>query len=388
MKFLKKYMAVITFIITIICYLAYNFDLINIDTINNFLKKDYIIIKVFLKCFPKIKEIFLTILLPTFTVSSIQLYYFSKKPMKRLADMIHTINSEQLKYSCMQDVERSAEDITNKYASLLSSKNINSILWELESIELSELETTCISCPNSCPMNIPIKEKIEIQRRNRITSIAKNLIQDKCKYLTTETRKPSEIINTDDQYYKNLRDSYKRKKPIEACRILILEKGVLADELRHKASELEEFINLNKTQYNKPLKSRIKDFINPKNKDNLNDKKLLKSKLKFIVWTNSIDDVFNDYNLNQFYDFAISQRRNKTTVFAQKAYGSNQNCITAFDSDYAANIKTVEKYIDCYENLINNSSQIDQTTKKYTGSVIYSDFIENINDAKNFIEKL
>jgi len=385
-KFLKKYMAVITFIITFICYLAYKVDFINTDTINNFLKKDDIIIKGFLKSLPTIKEIFLTILLPTFTISSIQLYYFSKKPMKRLADMIHTINSEKLKYSCMQDIEINAEDIANKYASLLSSKNINSILWELESIELSELETKFLSC--CCPMNIPIKEKILIQRRNRITSIAKNLIHSKCKYLTTETRKPSEIINTDDQYYKNLRDSYKRKKPIEACRILILKKDVLADELHHKASELEEFINLNKTQYNKPLKSRIKDFISLKNKDNLNDKKLLKSKLKFIVWTNSIDDVFNDYNLNQFYDFAISQRRNKTTVFAQKAYGSNQNCITAFDSDYAANIKTVKKYIDCYENLMNNSSQIDQTTKKYTGNVIYSDFIENIEDAKNFINNL
>ncbi len=338
-----------------------------------------------------ITEILVTIVLPTFIGLSISLFGYAKmkkKNLERISEIIESVYSKKLKSSGVDAIEEGAANIANKLSTLLTNNDTDKILWELEPLQLSELETVCIGCTINCSCGVPINNKLLNQRRIRITSIAKSLIHRRCEYLTTETRKPSEVVKTDENYYESQEEKFKHLKPDLACRILIIKKDDLKAEIEDNTGResFEKFINWNTIKYHSKYillpKMLLKEKLAISERFRLFEKRNFELKLKIIAYQDSIDSVFNDYSLNEFYDFAISKKRNKVTVFAQKAFSSNQNTITSYDSDFPGNKYTVRKYEKCYKELLNKKDG------NGTEQIVYSDFISSFSEAENFISNL
>jgi hypothetical protein len=300
-------------------------------------------------------DIFITICIP----SIILVIYELKRRLKtQLHNPLYDIKSKLLQKKAFEFSKESVIKISSTFCTLLLNENKN-ILWELEHIELKELEQTCLNG------NIIIdKDKlcntiytcIKKQRRIRITTIADSLILRnsffiKNEYYATETRLPSCIIDDDRGYYEKQRNYLLKYKTKKACRLLILKKTDIIQELKEKKKFLEDFIVNNNVEYEKG--------------------KTLQ--LKIIVYNNVLEDVFSDVSLDSYYDFVISKKGKKTTVFAQ----NEKNVLALYDSSNENHQKETELFCKAFDDLFNHeNTSIDIT---------YSNLIKTIKDAEDFI---
>ena len=276
--------------------------------------------------------------------------------------------------------------ISGTFATMLE-RETPTILWELEGLSLQNIESSCLHCkalniPKSC-MGIP--HAILVKRRHRITDIARSLILRKGVYYATETRTPSKLVHYDAVYYTDQAQQLKKHKVKSTCRLLILTNKMLTDELNNNPDALREFItwNTNSTSVQHiTFFDTFRKFI-PWNTKVNSTKRNEKTHFKIIACCSSdnIDQVFesNGLELDRFYDFVVSKRRKKITVFAQ----SSNYILTSFDSTYDSTKNNAEKFYDAFITLKNKT-----TGEHVYGEVSYSAAINTFDEAKQFIDKL
>lgn len=277
--------------------------------------------------------------------------------------------------------------ISGTFATMLE-RETPTILWELESLSLQNIESNCLHCKTlnihkSC-MGIP--HAILVKRRHRITDIARSLILRKGIYYATETRAPSKLVHYDEVYYNNQAKQLNKYKVKSTCRLLILTNKMLTEELSNHPDALRRFItwNTNSTPvYHKTFFDALKKLI-PWNTNVDSAKRNENTHFKIIACDssdNNIDLVFesNDLELDMFYDFVVSIRRKKITVFAQ----SSNYILTSFDSTYDSTKNNAEKFYNAFITLK------DKTIGEHKyGTVSYSAAINTFDDAKQFINNL
>ncbi|HPX76505.1 MAG TPA: hypothetical protein PLW77_07985 [Bacteroidales bacterium] len=338
---------VISLIVTSVIYALY-VSKTNFTGLYNFLGDE---------CYRAIVEVLITIVLPTLVVVLYSLVRFIIKFRKIDIDKtIEPIQSSKIKNAGYNFINDSISKISDKFSTLLTGERSKNVLWELEQLELAELEI------NGMTMDL-INEKVKKFRRNRITSIANSLIHEKgilcsnTKYYTTETHKPSEIASLDYGFREDQLEFLKKYEPKESRRILILKTSVLIDEYENHNDALLKFIKWNNEKY-----------------DNKNTKSTI---LHIISYNNSIDEVFRDSEINDFFDFAISKKNKSITVFAQK-----EKITTLYDSEKATNKKITENYYNSYTKLINSCNKYPN---KKVGEVYYSEAIKGDVELGKFI---
>lgn len=309
------------------------------------------------------KEYILEILLTIYIPSTFLLIYHLIRLLKsQLNNPLLSIKSKLLEKTGYEFSKNSVEKISSTFATLLENE-IQNILWEFEHIELKDLEQACLHCslnlnPTMTCNNIPIS--IRKYRRIRVTTIANSLILQnnffsKNEYLATETRRPSNIIDIDRNYYENQKKNLTKFKPTKACRLLILSKNDLKDELLNKRDLLTEFVNYNNIKYTE--KNKVQ--------------------LKIIAHNGNINEVFSEYELDSYYDFAISKKRNQITVFAQNP----NNFLSSYDSSYENSRHKAETFYNAFMELFNYDS-------KYYNGTVFSDEIHTIEEVEVFINSI
>jgi len=310
------------------------------------------------ECYKSIIEILITIVLPTLIVILISLIIFIKKIRKIEIDKtIEPIQSSKIKKVCYSFINDNISKISDKFSTLLSGERSENVLWELEQLELAQLEI------NGMTIEL-INEKVKKFRRNRITSIANSLIHKKgvlcpdTKYYTTETHKPSEIASLDYGFREDQLEFLKKYEPKESRRILILKTNTLIDEYDNHNEALLKFIEWNNEKY-----------------DNKNTKSTI---LHIISYNKSIDEVFRGSEINDFFDFAISKKNKSITVFAQK-----EKITTLYDSEKATNKKIAENYYNSYTKLINRCKN---HPNEKVGEVYYSKEIKGKEELDTFVK--
>ncbi len=306
-------------------------------------------------------EILVTILLPTSIVLIINLLNFVFKLRKIEIDKtIEPIQSSKIKKIGYGFIKDSIDKISNKFSTMLSGDRSMNVLWELEQLELAELEIGGVGIDY-------INEKVKRFRRNRITSIANGLIHKKgifksnVEYFTTETRRPSKFEEIDSRtggFRDDQLEFLKKYKPKRSHRILILQKDELIYENSNERASLIDFINWNNQPYD-------------------SDKSTI---LNIISFDQKIEDVFFNCAVNEFYDFAISKKNSSITVFAQK-----DKITTLYDSEKTTNKNIAESFYKCYSRLINCC---ETNKNKKIRNIYYSGIIKNETDLDNFINIL
>lgn len=254
--------------------------------------------------------------------------------------------------------------------------NTSSILWELKNLNLNDFENRCITCTSGNPHNCTIvNDTVKTQRRQRITQIANSLILKGGDYYAIETNRPSEIIELDKQYYEIQKKNLKAKNISNACRLVILPKNILKDELINKRKELEQYVNYN---------------IDAPHDD---EKKI---SLKFIAFKSEIKEVFAPDQINQeLYDFVISKKNHKwdefickifkkyvpnykITVFAQ----NKENVLSSFDSENSVvNVGVADKFYNAFNRLYLHKEE-------QSGNICYSKEINSFQELENFINSI
>lgn len=285
---------------------------------------------------------------------------------RQLHNPLFSINSKLLEKTGFYFSKESVITISSTFSTLLNNENKN-ILWELEQIELNDLEQACLTCnqivnPQAGCSNIP--KCIKKNRRIRITTIAESLIMPnswfkKNEYYATETRLPSSIIDDDREYYINQKKTLEKYKPIKARRILIVKKDDIKNELKKYPINLTEFINSN---------------------INIEYRKNKHLEFKIIAYNKSLDNVFFNVKLNSYYDFVISKKGKQITVFAQNA----KNYLTAFDSSYENNEQNAGTFYNKFQELFNQK----KPTTTNNDIIVYSDVITTFEEAETFIKGL
>jgi hypothetical protein len=165
---------------------------------------------------------------------------------------------------------------------------------------------------------------------------------------------PSSIIDDDKDYYHNQKTNLQKYKPKKACRLLILNKEKIKQELSNKKQALKDFIDWNNVNYGK-------------------DKKL---QFKIIVYNDKLEDVFSSFTLESYYDFVISKKGKQITVFAQ----NENNVLTSFDSSYENNKHKAETFYAAFQNLFTHGTS--------SNGIAYSNVITSIGEAETFINSL
>ena len=315
-------------------------------------------------------EFLSTTILPTFFLIIVNLSYVIFSHKKFHIDVPEKIESKKIKSISSEFINDAIDKISKKFKTLLDDDS-DTILWEFELIGYSKLENEISKLESSA-----LFQKINSIKRNRITTIANSLIHNdfdffisrfkiigkKNQYFSTETRRPSVIEGIDIDFRKKQKKFLENFKPNESKRILILSIEELIDEFSNNKNKkaLNSFINWN-------------DYIY----DKKNNKK---TSLNIVAFRNNIDQVFSGCTeLDGYYDFVISRKSSKITVFAQK-----ENKITLFDSEVKDNVSNTKKYYECYEDFIKSFSD---ENKKINRNIFYSKEINGkIKNVEEFIQ--
>lgn len=316
-------------------------------------KNDWDVANIIINDWPEL--VIFTFLIPSFGV----IFHLYRMIETQINNSLSSINSELIREEAHNFGKSSIDTIANTLSTMIS-EDTSSILWEFKNLDLDNFEKGCLNCGQGGKPNhncATISNTIKIQRRRRITQIANCLILNSGEYYATETKRPSELIGTDKTYYEIQRKSLKLKNVKKAYRLLILKKDVLKDELANKKSMFQRYISYN-----------IEN-------SNTNEKNI---SLKIIAFKSQIKDVFRDDGIQkQFYDFVISKKKRKITVFAQ----NKDHYLTSYDSSHDNNAETAKQFYDAFERLFNHSEDL-------TGDICFSKEISTFEDVANFINSL
>lgn len=309
------------------------------------------------ECKDIIKDEWSEIVFFSFFVPSIFLIiHLFRMLSNQLNNPLSVIQSELIKKEAHNFGKNNMDLIANTLSTMISD-DTSSILWEFKNLDLGEFEIDCLRCspgakPHECGK---INKIVKIQRRRRITQIANCLILSGGEYYATETKKPSSLIELDKSYYENQKKCLKSKSVKKACRLLILKRDILIDELATKREQLEQYVEYNIE----------------------NSKDEQKITFKIISFTNDIGDVFQLDNINkQFYDFVVSKKNKQITVFAQ----NRNNYLTSYDSTHENNSDTAQSFYKAFDRLFSHKSEI--------GAISYSKEINSFVDVETFINSI
>jgi len=220
-----------------------------------------------------------------------------------------------------------------------------SILWEFDEIgvHFNNFEEKCITSSSTGCSGIHVCDEIikavKEHRRKRIIAIADCLIikgnlWSPSNFFATETKRPSMMTPEDLHYYAQQKVTLKNKKVNTAIRLLILNKNDLRDEftVHAKKEALLNFIKSN-IEYNQNTQKEIT--------------------LKIITCEDAISDMFSPYHLhNNLFDFVISQKGSKRTVFAQN---TDTKDLEYLDSDTASENSHIQGFLDTFTALYSQS---------------------------------
>jgi len=305
-----------------------------------------------------------------FSVFSTELLFFFYKVFKasRREDFCALLTREVIDSKLIKDVttnymSRSIYRITNKFDELLSGNASHNMLWELECLDLGEYENMKNLEIDKCD---DIVRKIKVRRRKRITEIANELIMKNATYYATETKRPSQISDTDVAFRDRQLELLKKLKPKKVHRFLVLHAWDVVTEFNECKDDLQSFIEFN----------------------NFNSDLGIASGLNVLAYTSGLEDFAHIYhgNLNSYYDFAICKRkslfrRDWVTVFAQ-----NDKAVTFFDSKKPTNKHSAKQFVDFYEVMLSKCEKNDNF--RLNKSLFFSKSIKNMEDMLEFADYL
>ena len=299
----------------------------------------------------------LSILLSTVTVPFVVLIIrLSLMSNSQINDLLSRIPSVLIRKKAQIFGKENVESIVDTLSTMMGEEGTSSILWEFQRLDLKEIENGCLKCnPNGLPKHNcqQISATVKKKRRYRVTEIANCLILDGGEYHATETKRPSSFVEENIAYLETQREILKKRGIKEPKRLLILEKKILIDEFSKNHDFLKKYIEYN---------------INEGTDKEQN------IYLKIIAYDKvDIDMVFDGSDIDRkFYDFVVSKKGKKVTVFAQ-----NEECYLAL---YDSTDKT-EKFHRVFERLYEHTKLTGKSV-----NICYSGKIEKFEDVESFIK--